>query len=166
MFEKCEILNHDKEKFVFYAIESKISLWKLNKSNLEEKSAAILESSLIYTDVIQRDQGDFLFLICQNKDWIVLDTNFSTISQGKFATTVLFDMIKGCYWLDSYPQLILSFKKNFLVHFSLKYNKKYNGSYYQLPISDDVHWPSLSASVLDICLIKGSNSKDFAVINM
>ena len=72
-------------------------------------------------------------------------------------------MIKGCVWVDSRIHIFLAIKRNYLCHFSIRYQKKYQGSYYQLLLSDEIHCPVSSSIILDMCLIKGSNSKDFGV---
>lgn len=164
MFEKCEVLNFDKEKFLLYAKDDTISVFKFNKNLLEEKTKVKLDCSIIYIEILPKDERDLIFLISLEYEWAVLDLSLSILCEGKFSSIKQGESIKGVCWNNSNSNLILALKRNFIVHFSLRHKKNYRGFYSQLPIFDDIHWPSLCSRILDICLVKGSNSKDYAVI--
>ena len=164
IFEKYDTIAEDRDRLLLYAREDTILISRLNKNSLDAISKVRLDSGILYLQVISKDQMDFLFILCMNMEWIILDKTFAKLCEGKINLARNVDYVRGCAWVDSNMNIILTLKRNQLTCFSTRYNKRYKGSHYQLTISDDAHCPVHSSTILAICLVKGSISKDYGVL--
>ena len=68
IFEKCEKLGDDKEKQILYAKDDSITISKLTKNSIEEKFIIRFNCSLLFLEIIAREQGDFIFIIFMNME--------------------------------------------------------------------------------------------------
>ena len=68
IFEKCEKLGDDKEKQILYAKDVSITISKLTKNSIEEKFIIRFNCSLLFLEIIAREQGDFIFIIFMNME--------------------------------------------------------------------------------------------------
>lgn len=162
-YEKCFLANQQNERHFILCSDKTISIWKLQKTKLEQQQAFSLDQPIVYFDLITKDQGDLLFLILENLEWAILDQNLSILLEGKLQMQKSVKTIVGCTWAERNLNMLLSVKPGFLTYSILKLQNPLKISFSYLPIIDDTHWASHGSEILSICPLRGTSTQDFAV---
>jgi hypothetical protein len=164
MFQKCVALNVNTEKLLLQASNCKISTFKLSKSSLDCQSSFMLDSAVVFLDIVPHSPSDFFFLLCENMDWAIFSADIKPQSQGHFSLQKVNNPVAGCIYPDPKPIILLSLKQNILTFIRLLSTTPPKTAISAFPLSDDIHWPSNTGTILSICPLRGTQTTDFAVL--